>query len=574
MMQQNQQNVLLPHSYAPPPPPPTQLANSSRHSNPNKCTSTASDRKSSFHQQNSYQNPQQMHQFDQQHYIYTPSAYTHQSQSNHFVYNSNYPVHAPQLNPYTYPQPQMSQYHPGINMNVGFYNSHMSMQNMQYSPPMQQYPVSHFPHPPHMNGSMNVNPPVPQYEISRNQSYPEANRQINGHNQSNRKPQEQGIFNCEPCSKSFKVRSQLLAHLKTHVKCSECEFEASGRVVTSHKEEEHGLSKDGRPVETVQIKIKLDTPEEIAKWREERKRNYPTDKNIEKKKTEEQKRIERGELPRQDGKKRKNKFDRSGSGSDKRRKVNEIQDEVQRQPESQPIPTALASISTYADSPKTPNSDSDSDIDPERDAISSKPPSELQSKMTEESAKKNTRICKHWRKTGNCRFGENCKFRHDPGVKSTQSSSSSNQSTSTTLLHRRPPLLQSLLQKEIRIEKSQLLQCIRFILRNQFFENGMVFTGDESNELNRVEVGKLGSNEVKKDENEKGMESGEITDSDPRSVEESSSDDEISESDGDHDEVEEEENKEISDELSLEVKEKNKLENEISAIYDVPFFSF
>ena len=40
----------------------------------------------------------------------------------------------------------------------------------------------------------------------------------------------------------------------------------------------------------------LDTPEAIAKWREQRRRNFPTAANIERKKVEAQKRKSRGEL--------------------------------------------------------------------------------------------------------------------------------------------------------------------------------------------------------------------------------------------------------------------------------------
>ncbi|XP_068686643.1 FMR1-interacting protein NUFIP1-like [Montipora foliosa] len=44
------------------------------------------------------------------------------------------------------------------------------------------------------------------------------------------------------------------------------------------------------------MRIKLDTPEEIAKWREERKRKYPTVANVEKKKEEEAKRHACGQV--------------------------------------------------------------------------------------------------------------------------------------------------------------------------------------------------------------------------------------------------------------------------------------
>lgn len=55
---------------------------------------------------------------------------------------------------------------------------------------------------------------------------------------------------------------------------------------------------------------KLNNPEEIKKWREERRMKYPTKENIEKKKAEINERIKRGEkmgLRHEKGKKRSDK---------------------------------------------------------------------------------------------------------------------------------------------------------------------------------------------------------------------------------------------------------------------------
>lgn len=55
---------------------------------------------------------------------------------------------------------------------------------------------------------------------------------------------------------------------------------------------------------------KLDNPEEIKKWRDERKKKYPTKENIEKKQAEIKEKIKRGE-------KMGLKRDRRGSNNDK-----------------------------------------------------------------------------------------------------------------------------------------------------------------------------------------------------------------------------------------------------------------
>lgn len=67
-----------------------------------------------------------------------------------------------------------------------------------------------------------------------------------------------------------------------------CQFVAHPKVITKHIQMQHstGLYK----------KIaNLNNPEEIQKWREERKKKYPTKLNIEKKEAEQQEKIARGE---------------------------------------------------------------------------------------------------------------------------------------------------------------------------------------------------------------------------------------------------------------------------------------
>lgn len=107
-------------------------------------------------------------------------------------------------------------------------------------------------------------------------------------NQTNSKKYE---LSCDACHKVFPKKKTLDAHLECHVQCSYdgCSFEASSKVLKFHWNQFHASGK---------VKIKLDTPEEIAKWREERKRKYPTVANVEKKKEEEAKRKASGQVLR------------------------------------------------------------------------------------------------------------------------------------------------------------------------------------------------------------------------------------------------------------------------------------
>ncbi|CAB3231030.1 unnamed protein product [Arctia plantaginis] len=95
---------------------------------------------------------------------------------------------------------------------------------------------------------------------------------------------------CETCDRGFPTAEILEKHKQQHQKCSidGCQFVAHPKVITRHIQMQHasGLYK----------KIsKLNNPEEIKKWREERKKKYPTIANIEKKAAEYEEKVKRGE---------------------------------------------------------------------------------------------------------------------------------------------------------------------------------------------------------------------------------------------------------------------------------------
>jgi DNA-directed RNA polymerase subunit RPC12/RpoP len=52
----------------------------------------------------------------------------------------------------------------------------------------------------------------------------------------------QVAYGCQPCGKEFTQEKAHLAHLKTHMPCSQCGFQASERILAEHQLTAHGVS--------------------------------------------------------------------------------------------------------------------------------------------------------------------------------------------------------------------------------------------------------------------------------------------------------------------------------------------
>lgn len=122
-----------------------------------------------------------------------------------------------------------------------------------------------------------------QFKFNRNnQQRPNRNENPNYETQSNNY--------CELCECNFKYPQQLERHLNEHEKCwfDNCKFEGSSKLLQNHVETQHqsGLFK----------RIpKIETEEDIEKWREERRKRYPTKANIEARRMAQEERLKRGE---------------------------------------------------------------------------------------------------------------------------------------------------------------------------------------------------------------------------------------------------------------------------------------
>lgn len=178
-------------------------------------------------------------------------------------------------------------------------------------PPKHLAPYAHF----KINRS-HTRPPRPT--VHNNQQFrskDSVQRNSNNFDKKNhtRRPEQQhhhktrSEFWCEPCDRDFRSEDQLQEHQSQHQKCGidGCKFVGHELIVSKHIQMQHSTG--------LYERLKnLNTPEDILKWREERKKRYPTKANIELRQQMQEERTKRGE-------KLTNSNNRFGRNSDRRR---------------------------------------------------------------------------------------------------------------------------------------------------------------------------------------------------------------------------------------------------------------
>lgn len=109
-------------------------------------------------------------------------------------------------------------------------------------------------------------------------------------------------YTCDTCDRSFQYAYAYNNHIKEHMTCSidGCTFTAHEKIVTSHIKTQHSTG-------LYYSICNLSTPEDIKQWREDRKRNFPTRENIEKRQAQQNEMLERGERLVKNKHKKRNK---------------------------------------------------------------------------------------------------------------------------------------------------------------------------------------------------------------------------------------------------------------------------
>ena len=101
----------------------------------------------------------------------------------------------------------------------------------------------------------------------------------------------QFVAYCKYCSEGFKSDNDLYQHRRNHEKCpyEGCKFNASSKAIADHVQRVHLKT-------NTLVKIQdLTTPEQIEKWRQERRKRYPTASNVSLRQQAQEERMQRGE---------------------------------------------------------------------------------------------------------------------------------------------------------------------------------------------------------------------------------------------------------------------------------------
>ncbi|KAJ8578958.1 hypothetical protein ON010_g246 [Phytophthora cinnamomi] len=310
----------------------------------------------------------------------------------------------------------------------------------------------------------------------------------------NNEPQSgQQVWTCEPCAKSFGIASQYEAHVGTHVTCSDCDFTAAKRVVAVHHQKTHG-EYAGQGLKEIDVEgqkfmvLVGNSAEDIAKWREERRKKWLA-------------------MSRQPKPPTTTPVSAPVAG---KRKLSVSSEEDLEEGEIEEDEEAKAQIAlrnaatnpTAADS-ATPG------------AGDQAPPAKKQRK---------TMLCK-WFMRGHCRFDEAhckhshdrsafgcrammfkgscakgmyCPFSHDTAVMSGQrersQKASKERATEQQWRGEQKSLLRKLLAKDVRVEQRKMLQIVHFLVANDFLRSS---DGDVSAKKPAVKIEVLKSEDAR-----------------------------------------------------------------------------
>lgn len=177
-------------------------------------------------------------------------------------------------------------------------------------------------------------------------------------------------FGCDNCDQGFACQAELSVHCAGHVSCprDDCGFEASPAVVALHEKLQHDSP-------FIRRTAAIGTDEDVEEWRRQRRLRYPTLRNIEAKKAAEVERQARREVINEDARGRRRQRNNKRRQRSRRRASS---DNRVPPPPSRPEPSAVreerSSCEDLQDKPP-PDQITDSDSDCEHQGAKAAEPS-------------------------------------------------------------------------------------------------------------------------------------------------------------------------------------------------------
>lgn len=347
----------------------------------------------------------------------------------------------------------------------------------------QQGPPGPFQHRPWGNGNFAWQPPKCTNRHNDNSPRP-------------KRPRKEPTFidYCDVCDRGFKNNAKKTEHYQQHVKCDEpgCSFEAHFKIVAIHKQNLHGPNA---------LQVKVETPEEIKRWREERKRKYPSCSNIQKKAEKLSERERHGNVldNKNFGKMRhKKQITSVKETSTAQIEVVNISKQEQSANQNDVPRKSLLFSNSHISSGEVSSEDDDGTVPIGKNlsalgslmqSYASSSESELEDnaspnvqKVQEPSSVSSTNIISAQSSLDHNPAKILCdtsNLKNKSGSKSWGNNKSNKPGQNDPLRgKKRQSLLEMLLANDIRKERNHILQCVRFVVENKFFEPEVLVTNE------------------------------------------------------------------------------------------------
>lgn len=247
----------------------------------------------------------------------------------------------------TIPPKHLAPYTPKFQHRPRFAASNESHHNYENRPKFQSRNNNYRPR--YNHHQQHTGKPNHHHQPYNNRPSPQFNRTVVPNNYTQCPSTSHNEFWCETCDREFKGINELTEHKQEHIKCNidGCKFEGHELMVAKHIQMQHNSG--------LYDKIKnLSTPEEIEKWREERRRRFPTKENVELRQQIQEAKQKRGERINDPKNRFGRKSDRKKPGQENNTRDTKIQETKKRRRKRKvkPVHEISAGIAPSADTEK------------------------------------------------------------------------------------------------------------------------------------------------------------------------------------------------------------------------------